>query len=186
MLEFMASSRFLGYTIYFEYYYDFFSEIEKFNFNEFVGKEFIFYILDLFPKCIEIDYCSEKRFFRFSGKEMREVEENGQLILYFNDDQLPSFYPRILNNLEYHTYTPHKYLQKTRKEIENIIREEKSIPKIGEGWISETLLFYEIKEAFQEHQVIPHGSPSWLGLQHLDIFFPELNIAIEYQGKQHE
>jgi hypothetical protein len=24
-----------------------------------------------------------------------------------------------------------------------------------------------------------------LGLQHFDIYFPEINIAIEYQGKQH-
>lgn len=29
------------------------------------------------------------------------------------------------------------------------------------------------------------GKTSWLGRQHFDIYFPLLNIAIEYQGEQH-
>lgn len=59
------------------------------------------------------------------------------------------------------------------------------MPKIGEGWISETDLFYKISNHFINEKVIHHGSPIWLGRQHLDIYFPELNIAIEYQGEQH-
>ncbi len=59
------------------------------------------------------------------------------------------------------------------------------MPKIGEGWISETKLFYQLKDEFNEHIVLQHCKPKWLGRQHFDIYFPILNIAVEYQGKQH-
>ena len=59
------------------------------------------------------------------------------------------------------------------------------MPKIGEGWISETELFYKISEYFKEYEVIHHASPDWIGRQHLDIYLPSLNLGIEYQGAQH-
>lgn len=71
------------------------------------------------------------------------------------------------------------------REIENIFREEKNIPKIGEGWISETILYQQIRGAFPNEKIIQHGRPSWLGRQHLDIYFPQRNIGVEYQGAQH-
>lgn len=71
------------------------------------------------------------------------------------------------------------------RESENIVREERGLPKIGEGWISETNLFYKIKEEYSEEEVIHQGRPSWLNRQHLDIYFPKKNIGIEYQGNQH-
>jgi hypothetical protein len=73
----------------------------------------------------------------------------------------------------------------TYQEPENRLREKFGLPKIGEGWISETNLYYEIKEAFPQVNVIHHGKPKWLGKQHLDIWIPEYNIGIEYQGDQH-
>jgi hypothetical protein len=78
----------------------------------------------------------------------------------------------------------HEYLE-TYNEPENEIRKLFGLPKIGEGWISETNLFYEIKTHFSKHVVIHHGRPSWLGKQHLDIYIPKFNIGIEYQGDQH-
>lgn len=69
---------------------------------------------------------------------------------------------------------------------ENILRKKKKLPKIGEGWIGETTLYYLIKELFPNEKVENHGKPLWLGRQHLDIFFSERNIAIEYQGVQHD
>jgi len=71
------------------------------------------------------------------------------------------------------------------KEAEDLYRESTGMPKIGEGWISETELYYKIADTFPEYKVLHHGSPDWLGRQHLDIFIPELNIGIEYQGAQH-
>jgi hypothetical protein len=71
------------------------------------------------------------------------------------------------------------------REPENHIRQLLGLPNIGEGWVSETKLFYLIKEKFNNHRVLQHGKPIWLGKQHLDIFIPDLNIGVEYQGKQH-
>ena len=71
------------------------------------------------------------------------------------------------------------------RECENTVREEMDLPKIGEGWISETELYYQIKKAFPREIVIHHGRPAWLGRQHLDVYLPKKNIAIEYQGNQH-
>jgi len=64
-------------------------------------------------------------------------------------------------------------------------REANGITQIGEGWISESELFYKIEKNFPDYYVIHHGSPIWLGRQHLDIYFPDLNIGVEYQGRQH-
>jgi HEAT repeat protein len=72
------------------------------------------------------------------------------------------------------------------RKAENKLRIERGLPKIGEGWISETDLYYKIKESFPLEEIIHHGRPKWLGRQHLDIFFPKKNIGIEYQGEQHD
>jgi hypothetical protein len=71
------------------------------------------------------------------------------------------------------------------REAENTFREERGVPRIGEGWISETELFYQIKRAFPHFKVIHHGRPKWLGRQHLDIYIEDADVAIEYQGEQH-
>ena len=72
------------------------------------------------------------------------------------------------------------------RDAENSYRESIGAKRIGEGWISETELFYLIKQEFNEEEVIHHGKPSWLGRQHVDIWFPEYQIGIEYQGLQHD
>lgn len=69
---------------------------------------------------------------------------------------------------------------------ENAWRGERKIPHVGEGWIAETRLFYELKVALDHHEVLHHASPPWLGRQHLDIYIPDLHTAIEYQGEQHD
>lgn len=71
------------------------------------------------------------------------------------------------------------------KLAEDAYRQEIGMPKVGEGWISETELFYRISDYFKNDKVIHHASPKWLGRQHLDIYLPSLNVAIEYQGAQH-
>lgn len=72
------------------------------------------------------------------------------------------------------------------RDAENRRRVAAGVPKIGEGWVTETTLYYQIKEAFPGHEVVQHAQPPWLGRQHLDIFIPALSVAIEFQGKQHD
>ncbi len=72
------------------------------------------------------------------------------------------------------------------REAENTAREDKDLPRVGEGWIGETELYYAIKNAIPERDVVQHARPKWLGRQHLDVFVPSLKIALEYQGEQHD
>ena len=61
----------------------------------------------------------------------------------------------------------------------------KGVAKIGEKWINETLLFNYIVVIFPNFIVKREASPPWLEQQRLDIYIPEINLAIEYQGEQH-
>lgn len=58
--------------------------------------------------------------------------------------------------------------------------------KVGDDrWVSEKYLYFRIKECFPELPIVRHASPAWLGNQHFDIYLPSINVAIEYNGKQH-
>lgn len=72
------------------------------------------------------------------------------------------------------------------RECENQYRLSINSKKIGEAWISETELYYNIKSYHKNIEVIHHGKPDWLGRQHFDVWIPSLKIAIEYHGKQHD
>ena len=115
---------------------------------------------------------------------------------FFVTDKQYNFY----NNILYGKFLPTNYekplpllvehaireqCKKITIEAEDSYRESIGMPKIGEYWRSETELYYSIKEAFKNTKVEQHGSPNWLGLQHLDVYIPEYNIGLEYQGVQH-
>jgi hypothetical protein len=69
------------------------------------------------------------------------------------------------------------------REAENLLRARHNVPKIGEGWVSEMMIFDLIRAVFCEAQ--HHASPEWLKPQHLDVFVPSRKLAFEYQGRQH-
>ncbi|MBR2786758.1 MAG: hypothetical protein IKD76_04615 [Clostridia bacterium] len=68
---------------------------------------------------------------------------------------------------------------------ENIYRIKHDLPPVGEGWISESLLYHQIKSAFPKTVVEQHSRPNFLGMQHYDVYIPEYKIALEFQGDQH-
>ena len=54
------------------------------------------------------------------------------------------------------------------------------------AFYNEDLLFREVKKVFGDrYEVISQGTPEWLRPQRFDIYLPEINFAIEYQGEQH-
>jgi len=71
------------------------------------------------------------------------------------------------------------------EQAENAFRIDNGLKKRGEEWVSETILYYKVKELYTSYTVIQHAKLSWLGSQHLDIYIKELNIGLEYQGAQH-
>ena len=187
----IGSTRFKGYSVFYEYYYDFFPNIEQFSLEEIIGEEFLLYFLELFPfiKHVNHDNGNYDRFKKSSlpNPEYLFEREYGFEILRYNKG-LPCFYPRIPDNQHFlqHTHNPFALMEKSIKDLEDVVRVSKGLPKIGEGWISETTLYYELKNHFVDLEVQHHGQPNWLGLQHIDIWFPKLNIGVEYQGEQHD
>ena len=101
-----------------------------------------------------------------------------------------SLYAESVNYFPIYCFYAEKHILDLAKKLvryaENIIRVKNKIPKIGEGWVGETELFYKIKEIFQNYNVIQHAKFEWLGRQHIDIYVEELKVAIEYQGEQHD
>lgn len=79
-----------------------------------------------------------------------------------------------------------QYCHDISRRAENMVREDAGLPNVGEGWVSETKLFRELQAAFPSLEVVQHASPSWLGRQHLDVYFPSLQVGVEYQGLQHD
>lgn len=67
---------------------------------------------------------------------------------------------------------------------EDAFRRDRSIPEIGaSGWVSELALLALFRAIWPstKHQWRPH----FLGRQSVDIYIPEINLAVEYQGQQH-
>lgn len=200
-----SSIKFPEYSIFYESYYDFFPHIEKFDFSDLRTIKFFNYLIDLFPKIVQIQYLNTYNFWRITEEELniigcdhhsmildRSYSHNG---VYINKYKIPCFYPSKIGQKNYDLnyvddvglYTPmFKHVKQRTRIIENILRQERGIPKIGEGWVSETKLYYYVKEEFKKTKVIHHGRPDWLKPQHLDIYIPEYNIGIEYQGIQHQ
>lgn len=50
---------------------------------------------------------------------------------------------------------------------------------------SQNKLFEKLKNSFNTVEILWEFSPNWLEKQRFDIYLPELNIAIEYNGIQH-
>lgn len=52
-------------------------------------------------------------------------------------------------------------------------------------WKAEHSAYLALKTLLPDLEVFQHASPIWLAPQHLDIFVPAANLAVEYQGEQH-
>jgi len=69
--------------------------------------------------------------------------------------------------------------------VENLTRQEFGVRKVGKAWVSETILYNIVCRLFPQTKTLRHHRPQWLRGLELDIYLPELNMAIEYQGQQH-
>lgn len=90
---------------------------------------------------------------------------------------------------ELHRTLERKLRRESRKLLncfENITREEFGFRKIGEAWVSESLLFKIVRRIVGDrHKIFRHVRPEWLDGLELDIYIPGKNLALEYQGQQH-
>jgi hypothetical protein len=52
-------------------------------------------------------------------------------------------------------------------------------------WINEDKVFKISQQLLPLERIVREASPIWLYPQRIDVYFPDLKVAIEYQGKQH-
>ena len=78
-----------------------------------------------------------------------------------------------------------KLTNENRKAIENSVRIQLGYRKIGDSWVSETILFHIIESIYPGKEILRHYRPKWLQGLELDIYVPEDHIGFEYQGIQH-
>ena len=116
-----------------------------------------------------------------------------RLLKYFNNN-IQEAIDCICNYYNYIPMAKDPYYDDT---IEYIVQHEQSFEKrlkqnilnlkesgfIDARWINEFTLYNEIKKHYPN--TIYQYRSDWLGLQSIDIFIPDLQIGIEYQGAQH-
>jgi len=78
-----------------------------------------------------------------------------------------------------------KMTRQINTNLENITRKEFGFRKVGEGWISESLLHSIVQQIFPDEEILRHHRPPWLHGLELDIYLPHKRLAFEYQGQQH-
>ena len=107
------------------------------------------------------------------------------------DECTPAFYDyvqRLAHLMNKNTGTEgelYKLQREFQNAIENLVREQFGYPKIGDAWVSETMLFHIVEEIYPDVEIIRHHRPNWLEGLELDIYIPSIKLAFEYQGLQH-
>ncbi len=87
-------------------------------------------------------------------------------------------------NKKYYNEMSRKY-RKRRKDLENKRRLELGLPLIGNNFKKEEELLFYVKKIFPNEDIIFHDRSFLRNGMELDIFIPNLNLAFEYQGRQH-
>ncbi|OGU40122.1 MAG: hypothetical protein A2X61_06980 [Ignavibacteria bacterium GWB2_35_12] len=91
----------------------------------------------------------------------------------------------LFNQIQKLSKNYNKQKRKISNIIENEVRQILGYKKVGEAWVSETLLYNQIKNLFPSCTVIRHYRPQYLNGLELDIYIDEYQTGIEYQGIQH-
>jgi hypothetical protein len=131
-------------------------------------------------------------------KELFQIQENEytqflEVLKDLNKDNLPSDEITKIQEVKNRQLVKYKKCQQRYEtsfrafwnDIENNVRNEFGFNKIGEGWISESILHKIITKIYSKETVIRNHRPTWLEGLELDCYLPDLKIGFEYQGKQH-
>ena len=171
-------------------------EIRFINYLFYIGKLQIPVIYDI-PINKFYMYVKNQKFWS-NDNEIRDIKEKLNLT-DFNSfwhflEYVTKVYPaRLLldnNPMENYEFYQHgKYINAyfNREECENLYKKrilelaERGL--INKRWKSEFSLYILVKEYYED--TIYQYRSEWLEQQSLDIFIPSINVAIEYQGRQH-
>ena len=101
------------------------------------------------------------------------------ILLRINEQFSSKEYP---NDNSDQIYSLHKQLYNA---MENSVREQLGFKKIGDAWVSETILYNIVQELYPSYEILRHHRPVWLEGLELDVYIPDLKLGFEYQGIQH-
>ena len=119
-------------------------------------------------------------------KKIKHILDNNffnselELFLCIYNDIFPIF--QSWWNVSYNILKSFSNIQ-LREEIDKIYSNLIADNVIDNKWLNEKSLFQLVKKKYKK--ALFQYSPEWLFPQSFDVFIPELNIAIEYQGIQH-
>lgn len=153
-----------------KYCLDMYAEKSKFKqtYGWFINQEYFHCGIDLYQEDnILIEKCPPE----ILDFKMRRTELQRRLLSAPDDQETQD--ELAIYNREFHN------------SIENKARESLGFKKIGETWVSETILFNIVKGLFPSSKAITHYRSKWLEGLELDIYLPEKKLAFEYQGIQH-
>lgn len=114
---------------------------------------------------------------------MRPTSDAG--LSTFVAEALQGTHDEVLHNLNRLHTRAARAARIVSKKVENIARQEFGFRKVGEGWVSETILVGIVTRLLPGERIDRHHRPDWLGGLELDIFVPGRKLAVEYQGQQH-
>jgi hypothetical protein len=69
--------------------------------------------------------------------------------------------------------------------VDNHLKQTLGLADKNEKWINEFAMVKLFYKWFTDFKQITQASPEWLKPQRLDLFIPDLKLAVEYQGEQH-
>ena len=69
--------------------------------------------------------------------------------------------------------------------FENDARKRAGIRKVGEAWVSESILGKVLASIYPDSELVRHHRPKWLEGLELDYYLPARKLGFEYQGQQH-
>lgn len=78
----------------------------------------------------------------------------------------------------------YKKVKTNIRNLENQVRKNSGYKEVGSIY-NEMLIFKFFTDNFNSYDIAYQYSPQWLGRQRFDVYIKSLNIAIEYNGKQH-
>jgi hypothetical protein len=144
--------------------------------------------VDLF---FELDYLKENLELKtnyldliFDVLNLKDLDRNDK-----NELEIPGwkYKPIMLNSVGINEFLIEDYYKRLKlnlRLLENNLRKNKGYNLIGSLY-NESLLFRLVEENLPQYTILSQYSPIWLGRQRFDIFIKEINVAIEYNGKQH-
>jgi hypothetical protein len=105
----------------------------------------------------------------YQGDIVKQKLQQKLSTVNITESSVTEFYRRIKSNI---------------RSIENQVRKNSGYREVGTVY-NEILIFNYFKENFKDQDVLYQYKPAWLGRQIFDVYFKSLNVAIEYNGKQH-